>query len=224
MSTTIIVVILALLILVIIPVTAALYRSWKVPRTWSKLQKRRGLEDETSDPEQTESPSRLAGDVRGRDVEVWMDDDIAAGGKTGPPHAHYTNIEAPLRNRDPSRIGIQQKGVGPTIWRTMMTGPGGFEYKEEELTEGTPPEVGNGFDADFDVAGELSGPLERALRSPKIRSLLDDLLSPSSEVHIEEGTLRYTEPGRVSRQERLDQLIDDIVDLARRIDQALGEQ
>lgn len=221
-SSTLIAIILAVLILVVIPVTVALYRSWKVPKAWNALQKKRDLDDETPDAEQTESPQHLAGDIRGREVDIWMDTDIAAGGKSGPPHAHYTNVEVPLYTDDHSRVGIKRAGVGTTIWRTVISSPGGYRYKADEMNEGGEPNIGDaGFDEQFAVAGQLSEPLRQALGSAPIVDVLDELLSSTAELHIENGKLRYTEPGRVSRQGRLKKLVDNIVEAAIRLDEML---
>lgn len=211
-------------VLVVIPVTVALYRSWKVPKAWSALQKKRGLDDETDDDVRGPTPNHLAGDLRGHDVEVWMDTDIAARGKTGPPHAQYTNIEVPLQADDDSRVGIKLKGVGTTIWRKMMTSPGGYRYKADEMDDGGESDVdAETFDDRFAIAGRLSSSLRRALATPEIADVIEELLSSSAELHIENGKLRYTEPGRVSREGRLKLLVDDIVELAVLIDDQLQQ-
>lgn len=221
MPTLTLLLILVVVILVIIPVTTAVYRAWKVPKAWDNLQTTRGLENEAD--EEDDEP-RLAGQFHDLDVEVWMDTDIPADGKSGPPHAQYTNIEVPLNVEDDSEICLQQGGVGNSIWRKVVSSPGGFDYKADEVAEGEVPEVDeDAFDSHFETAGRLSDALREALRDPAVRAILEEMLSPDSELHIERGTLRYTEPGRVSSRARLKQLVDDVVEMGLVVDAALRE-
>lgn len=223
-STTLIALSLMVLVLVVLPITVAVYRAWKVPRAWDALQRKRGLDDDSDKTLAGPTPNHLSGDIRGKEVEVWMDTDIAAGNKSGPPHAHYTNIEVPLNTDDDSRVGIKLKGVGTTIWRKVMTSPGGYRYKADEMDDGGESDVdAESFDDRFAIAGRLSDPLREALSSTELADVLDELLSSSAELHIENGTLLYTEPGRVSREGRLKLLVDDIVEVALLIDEALDD-
>ncbi len=204
MSTTLIVVVVAILIFVIIPIGLAVYRSWKRPKAWDELEERRHLDVEGQDGDG--STTRLAGTVRSKDVEVWMDSEIAAEGKSGPPHAQYTNVEVPLKFIDDSQICIKTSGITPSLWRKILTGPGGFEHKSDE------------------VAGNLTEALRKALKTSASRALLDALLKPDSELHIEEGTLRYTQPGQVYQTQRLKDLVDDIVDIALHLDDIFARE
>ena len=223
MSTTLIVVVVAILIFVIIPIGLAVYRSWKRPKAWDELEERRHLDVEGQDGDG--STTRLAGTVRSKDVEVWMDSEIAAEGKSGPPHAQYTNVEVPLKFIDDSQICIKTSGITPSLWRKILTGPGGFEHKSDEVAGGKKTDVdGDAFDADFDVAGNLTEALRRALKTSASRALLDALLKPDSELHIEEGTLRYTQPGQVYQTQRLKDLVDDIVDIALHLDDIFARE
>ena len=222
MSLTWILVALAVMLFVILPVTFALYRSWKVPQSWSALQQERGLEDEADEDDEEAWPESLSGDVRGKDVDVWIDTDIAARGKSGPDHAHYTNIVVPLDTGDDSQVCIQQTGVRSRIVRTVMTGPGGFNYKSEEIDDGGDTDVGDdAFDERFEIAGELTDELATALETPSIRGLIDELLSSSAELHIERSKVRYTIPGRVAGQQKLIGRVDAVVEIAIGLDNTL---
>ena len=161
--------------------------------SWDQLRGRFALND---DHYTTSTYRKLAGEVDGRAATVGVDvEQHAEGGMSGgTTDVEFTNVSVEFSAREFSDVGIRRRSVLGRLFG-LGTAQSQFGFKKMAYEESEPPQPGSNFDDQFEIVGEASDELCRALANREVIDAMAGVLGRSDELFIEGGEVRWRSIG-----------------------------